>query len=93
MSAFVKLLGIYPVGTLVRLGSDHLAIVVEQNPAALTKPVVKAFFALKTGTRIVPQRIDLATAPIEHAIKGREPRDQWQFDDLEQIWAGDAIAG
>jgi HD-GYP domain-containing protein (c-di-GMP phosphodiesterase class II) len=93
LSAFVKLLGIYPVGTLVRLGSGHLAIVVEQNPDTLTKPVVKAFFSLKTNARIPPERIDLSRASIKDAIKGRESRDQWQFEDLERIWAGDAIAG
>ncbi|MES2262347.1 MAG: HD-GYP domain-containing protein [Pseudomonadota bacterium] len=90
LSAFVKLLGIYPVGTLVRLQSQRLAIVVEQNKAALTKPVVKAFFSLATRTRIAHERIDLAAATTRDAIAAREPREPWAFDDLEQIWAGDA---
>jgi HD-GYP domain-containing protein (c-di-GMP phosphodiesterase class II) len=92
LSAFVKLLGIYPVGTLVRLQSQRLAIVVEQNKAALTKPVVKAFFSLKTRARTAPERIDLAAPAAKDAIAAREPREQWAFDDLEQIWAGDAAA-
>jgi HD-GYP domain-containing protein (c-di-GMP phosphodiesterase class II) len=90
LSAFVKLLGIYPVGTLVRLKSQRLAIVVEQNNWALTKPVVKPFFLLKTQARIAPERFDLSSAAANDAITGREPRAQWAFDDLEQIWAGDA---
>lgn len=88
LAAFVKLLGIYPVGTLVRLRSQRLAIVVEQNQATLTKPVVKAFYALRTQARIDPERIDLAAA--NDAIVAREPREAWAFDDLERIWAGAA---
>lgn len=90
LAAFVKLLGIYPVGTLVRLQSQRLAIVVEQNQATLTKPVVKAFYSLKSGERIAPVRIDLASAAAGDAISGREPRERWACEDLERIWAGDA---
>ncbi|MBA5690353.1 HD-GYP domain-containing protein [Rugamonas apoptosis] len=92
LAAFVKLLGIYPVGTLVRLNSQRLAIVTEQNSGALTKPIVKAFYSLRTKSRIEPVRIDLSLATAKDAISGREPREQWAFDDLEQIWAG-AAAG
>lgn len=90
LAAFVKLLGIYPVGTLVRLQSQRLAIVVQQNPATLTKPVVKAFYSLRSGERIEPVRLDLSSAAAKDGISGREPREQWNFADLERIWAGDA---
>jgi HD-GYP domain-containing protein (c-di-GMP phosphodiesterase class II) len=93
LSAFVKLLGIYPVGTLVRLNSQRLAVVTEQNRAALTKPVVKVFYSLRNKARIEPVRIDLSSPAAKDAISGREPREHWAFDDLEQIWAGPAAAG
>ncbi len=43
--AFVKTLGIYPVGSLVRLESGLAGRVIRQNPADLTRPVVQVLHA------------------------------------------------
>lgn len=83
--SFVKSLGIYPVGSLVRLESGRLAVVVEHDAQALTKPVVKVFFSTKSNLPIPLQRLDLASAG--DGIVGRESPAQWGFKHLEQIWS------
>lgn len=82
---FVKSLGIYPVGSLVRLQSGRLAVVVEQNPGALTLPVVKVFFSTKSNMPINVLRLELAHS--NDRIAGRESPAQWGFKHLESLWA------
>ena len=87
--AFVKSLGIYPVGSLVRLKSGRLAVVVEQNPGALTTPVVKVFFSTKSQMPMAPQVLDLTGS--SDRIEARENPATWGFKHLDELWAGDAI--
>lgn len=82
--AFVKSLGIYPVGSLVRLGSGRLAVVIEQNPQALTAPVVKVFFSTRSNMPIPLQRLDLQGGA--DRIVGRESPQQWGFKNLDELW-------
>lgn len=89
LAAFIKTLGIYPIGALLKLRSGRLAVVVEQNPASLTKPVVKAFFSTKSAVYIPVERIDLARAPDGDVIVGREPRDKWELALIDELWAGE----
>jgi hypothetical protein len=86
----VKSLGIYPVGSLVKLQSDKLAVVIEQNPAALMSPVVRVFFSLKSGMPVPLQRLDLAGPGCHDRIAGREPPEKWNFAFLDELWAGEA---
>ncbi|HAT31325.1 MAG TPA: phosphodiesterase [Janthinobacterium sp.] len=93
LSAFIKTLGIYPTGALVKMRSGRLAVVVEQNPASLTKPVVKVFFSTKTNTYIPVERIDLALGEANDAIAGREARENWDAAGIDALWAGDLFRG
>jgi len=82
--AFVKSVGIYPTGTLVKLQSGRLAVVVEQNFSSLVTPRVKVFYSTKSSMPIPVQLIDLATA--NDRIVGREPPENWGFTHLEELW-------
>jgi len=62
VKAFINLLGIYPVGTLVVLDTFELAVVsaANPNPEALSRPIVKIISDAQ-GNRIAPPlQVDLA---------------------------------
>jgi len=82
--AFVKSLGIYPVGSLVRLESQRLAVVVEQSAAHLLTPQVKAFYSLRSNSHVQPKLIDLADG--SDRIVAREDPKTWNFEGLEMYW-------
>jgi putative nucleotidyltransferase with HDIG domain len=89
--AFVTSLGIYPVGSLVRLRSGLLAVVTQQTPAKLTAPEVKVFFSTKQGLHVTPRLLNLADARCTDRIIGRESNEQWQFAQLDELWAGEDV--
>ncbi len=80
--AFVKTIGIYPSGTLVRLKSGRLAIVMEQTEKSLLTPIVKVFFSTKSNEPIMPEMLDLRRS-LESIANAEDPA-QWGFD-LKQI--------
>jgi len=85
--AFVRSLGIYPVGSLVRLASGKLGVVTEQGEQSLLKPRIKVFFSTKSQAYIKPETIDLARSP--EKIAGREDAAKWGIKDIDRYWAGD----
>jgi putative nucleotidyltransferase with HDIG domain len=86
--AFVKSLGIYPIGSLVRLSSGRLGVVVEQTAKSLTTPCVKVFFSTKSNMRIVPELVDLSKPTANDKIASREDPAKWRFADLNELWSG-----
>ncbi len=85
--AFVKSLGIYPIGSFVRLESGKLGVVVEQGEQSLLKPKVKVFFSTKSQAYIRPETIDLARSP--EKIAGRDDAAKWGIKDVDRYWAGE----
>lgn len=86
--AFVKSVGIYPIGSLVRLASGRIGVVVEQTSKSLTTPCVKVFFSTKSNLRIPPEIIDLSRPGCPDKIVNREDPEQWRFSDLNALWSG-----
>jgi putative nucleotidyltransferase with HDIG domain len=86
--AFVKSLGIYPIGSLVRLTSGRLGVVIEQTGQSLVNPKIKVFFSTKSNMRIVTEVIDLSRPGCLEKIIGREDPAEWRFPDLNEMWTG-----
>ena len=85
VQAFMRSIGIYPVGTLVRLESGRLGVVVEQNESNLISPKVKVFFSTKSNVYIPPELVDLGRGMGfgggDRIVKHESP-DKWKIDPL-----------
>ncbi len=80
--AFVKTIGIYPNGTLVKLKSGRLGVVMEQSKKSLTAPIVKVFFSMKANAHVPAEIIDLSKGA--DSIEKPEDPVKWNFD-LDRI--------
>lgn len=76
--AFVKTIGIYPSGTLVKLKSTRLAVVLEQSEKSLLAPIVKVFFSTKANAPLPPNTIDLSQST--DSILNIEDPKKWRFN-------------
>jgi len=84
--SFVRSVGIYPVGSLVRLASNKLGIVIEAGESSLLTPKVKVFFSLKPRQSIPVRVIDLASSAVQDQIVGVEEAADWGFKNLNEFW-------
>jgi putative nucleotidyltransferase with HDIG domain len=76
--AFVKTIGIYPNGTLVKLKSGRLGVIIEQSKKSLTAPIIKIFFSTRANGYIQAEILDLSKGA--DSIVGIEDPLKWQFD-------------
>ena len=90
--AFVKSVGIYPIGSLVKLGSGRLGIVIDQAEKSLLTPRVKVFYSTRSNVRIKPEIIDLSKPDCSEKIVSREDPAKWKFPDLNELWSGHAAS-
>ncbi|MBS1170921.1 MAG: phosphodiesterase, partial [Burkholderiaceae bacterium] len=83
--AFIRCVGIYPVGTLVQMESGHLAVVMEPHENNLLAPTVKLFFNTKANTYITPRIVDLSKplgAGGADRILSHEAAEKWQVEPM-----------
>lgn len=83
---FIKVVGIYPTGSLVRLDSGRLAIVMEQHPEKLVQPVVLVLFSTRSNVYLRPEIVDLAHPACADRIVGHEAYEDWNID--PRRWLG-----
>ncbi|WP_340681085.1 HD domain-containing phosphohydrolase [Paraglaciecola sp.] len=74
MSQFITCIGAHPIGSLVKLASNKLAIVMRLNKLSPLKPVVMAFYDLDSKQHDTVTQIDLSN--VDDAIVGSvDPAD------------------
>jgi putative nucleotidyltransferase with HDIG domain len=79
---FIAHVGIYPIGTLVRLRSGFLGVVIRHGEKGLLYPVVRAVYNTRKEVQIVPFNIDLskkASAGDSDEITGCESPERWNI--------------
>ena len=82
-SAFVKALGVYPPGCLVRLSSQEVAVVLRRGPTATTPrvAVVISRTGMPTG-ELIPRDTSLPAWKISGPLGHKEVRVNWPLDRL-----------
>jgi putative nucleotidyltransferase with HDIG domain len=85
--AFVRSIGIYPVGTLVQLSSGRLGVVVEQSAGkSLLLPKVRVFFSARSKVYIPVELVDLARLGGREQIISREDNEHWGLKEIDRYW-------
>ncbi len=83
VQSFIRAIGIYPTGTLVRLESGRLGVVIEQNEEHLLEPVVRIFYHSKSQHYIPPEVIDLGKS--QDRIASFESYEKWKIDPFKWL--------
>lgn len=86
VQAFLRTIGIYPVGTLVLLESGRIGVVIEQSENNLLQPLVKVFYDSRKQSYLTPGEVDLAK-PLGRGggdrIASHESPEKWGIDPLK----------
>lgn len=83
---FVRTVGIYPAGSLVRLESGRLGVVLGQSGESLLTPRVRVIYCTHGERRLAPVDVDLAAAGCDERITGVESPQRWRLTGLESLW-------
>lgn len=75
---FIRALGIYPVGSLVKLSGGRLAVVVEQGQNLL-RPTVRVVYDTGRKLRLEPRDLNLTKATAEEILDYEDPLE-WKLD-------------
>lgn len=81
LAPFASMIGIFPVGTMVRLQSGRLAIVLDDPDGDPTRPPVCPFFCIMTRCLLPWRYSPSAVDP----IVGIERPSRWNFPDWEAL--------
>lgn len=76
---FIRSMGIYPVGSLVLLDSDRLAVVIEASEKDQKRPIVKVIYHARLKQYIPIEVIDLSKPTSQDHIKSSVDPEKWRI--------------
>ena len=85
VQAFIRALGIYPSGSLVRLTSGRMGVVLQQHTDKIMQPLVKVFYNADKLHYITPEEIDLAKPHCQDRIVSHESFEKWGIDQAKWL--------
>ena len=85
LTSFIRSIGIYPAGSLVRLESRMLGCVASQRRDQLTRPLVRIFYSIADRSHVPVREVDLAEVPEPDRIVSREEPGRWGLADWDRF--------
>jgi hypothetical protein len=85
---FIKSVGIYPTGSLIRLESGRLGIVLEQHQDKLMQPRILVLYNAKGKHYLKPEVLDLAAPGCKDRAVGHESFEAWAIDPMKWLQPG-----
>ena len=83
LNEFIKCLGIHPVGSIVKMKSNRLGIVVNSNYKNPLTPVVELFYSIASKSYISPKIVDLSSKKsTDQIVKSVRP-EEYKLDMLK----------
>lgn len=88
---YIRTVGIYPVGSLVKMESGLLGVVAKSNPGSLMVPVVRIVYDAKRDRRLEPYDVDLSK-PLGRggtdSIECHESPHKWGINTIDYLDIG-----
>jgi HD-GYP domain-containing protein (c-di-GMP phosphodiesterase class II) len=75
---FIKNVGIYPIGILVRLQSGLLGVVLNHGEKSLLHPVVRVVYDTNKDRAVIPYDVDLSHSEADRVACHEQP-DRWRI--------------
>ena len=85
LRAFIESVGVYPIGTFVRLRSGRVAMVVDIDPDDQARPVVRTFHSITANKPVRSENIRLAQCWGEDAVESIADLSQLPIYDLGKL--------
>jgi hypothetical protein len=81
-------MGIFPIGSLVRLYNDLLAVVVESRIKSPLQPKVRIIYDIRKNLNLAPRDVDLSRdVDASFQIRHSETPDKWNINPLLYLTA------